>query len=162
MPCNNCRFSVLSLPPRLLGSIWWISHSSPTLMTCWHIGQIPSCFFHSVFSLFDQNRFMSCRFRFSKYSSHFGSNGLASALTLVCRRIGLSECSSNSRSSFSPSFTPNIQSLVPPFLPIVWKYLSLIHCLLLDGCLFLAHFQRCFHTLKSTLRKVSLQTCPVW
>lgn len=124
--------------------------------------KIKSAHNHLVMTCFRQS-FLYARwrallsFRLSKYSSHNGSNGLASHFIFMCRLIGISASLCSVNLSFIPPHTyskPKIQ-----FLPPSWiKYFFLIHSLDLLVCLRYDHLFSWFIKIWSHRQNTSFDT----
>src|SRR5262249_57418919 len=65
--CTRARFSALLLPPFVLWTIWWLSQPVSSVIGWLHIGQRPSCFFHSS----NRWRFMALPIFFSRLSDRY-------------------------------------------------------------------------------------------
>src|SRR5258708_9899525 len=136
----------------------WLCHPVIWVIFCWHIGQIPSC---------PSQRCRNCRLpvkfrailtprRFSKYTSHAGSKGLAFPWMTVCRWI----FTSPARLIWTGFLCPSSSSTSPVntqlYVPYVVKYFCFTQVALLRGCLLLSHHHSFLKIALSTELKVLL------
>ena len=151
-------------PPSARFTIWRAAQGVLVVMGVVQVGHRPSCLRQTPYSfrrpLAEFSIFLP--HRDSKYSSHCGSCGLASALILICRCIGVSDSVSKMRFLFVPSTCFSIAVNTHFRVPLALKYLSLTHRAPLDGCLLTAHRHSIDQTLASTRAKVSLATTWLW
>lgn len=152
------------MPPSIIWVTRCICHPVSLLINWLHTKHFPSCFSQSLRSFGSHISFRVWVHLCSKYGSHFGSYGFASALILTCRRILVSAAlisvahTGDPSGRVAPIFPLNIQFLDPCGL----KYFLLIHKRLLFGCLRLHHCHIERQIWSSTLLKVFEATTCLW
>src|SRR5580704_17344527 len=102
---------------------------------------MPSCLTQTRYSLRRPRAEFSIFWphRDSKYGAHCGSCGLAPALILTCRLIGVSDTFSKVTSVVVPSSCFSVAANTQSRRSLVLKYVVLIHRVPLLGCRLAAH-----------------------